>query len=273
MSEWFADERSHELSGGPGAPTRVALTFDFDAEEVWIADDPENAHRPGVLSQGSYGAAVGVPSVLKVLEERSVPATFFVPGRVAERYPGHVERMLGAGHEVAHHGYTHRSPSSLSHEEERDELESGLRALRHLGATVTGYRSPSWDFSRHTLDLVEAAGLTYSSNLMDDIRPYRHASHDLIELPVSWVLDDAAHFWFDMVAWTRKIATTDEVWSIWTEEFRGFAAMGGTFVLTMHPQIIGRPSRLLLLARFIEWLQSTQDVRFLTGDQIASGLT
>ena len=36
-----------------GARGAVAFTFDFDAEEVWIADDPENAGRPGVLSQGT----------------------------------------------------------------------------------------------------------------------------------------------------------------------------------------------------------------------------
>jgi peptidoglycan/xylan/chitin deacetylase (PgdA/CDA1 family) len=253
-------------------PTAVALTFDFDAEEVWIADDPENAHRPGVLSQGTFGAKVGVPAILDILKDHELSATFFVPGRVAERYPGHVERMLAAGHEVAHHGYTHQSPTKMSRSQEQDELESGLVALRKLGADVTGYRSPSWDFSAHTLDLLDEAGLDYTSNLMDDIRPYRHTAHNLVELPVSWVLDDAAHFWFDMVAWTRKIATTDEVWNIWTEEFRGFHVMGGTFVLTMHPQIIGRPSRLLLLIRFIEWLQASGDARFATCREIAGTL-
>ena len=48
-----------------GARGAVAFTFDFDAEEVWIADDPANANRPGVLSQGTYGAKVGVPLILE----------------------------------------------------------------------------------------------------------------------------------------------------------------------------------------------------------------
>ena len=39
-----------------GARGAVAFTFDFDAEEVWIGEDPDNADRPGVLSQGTYGA-------------------------------------------------------------------------------------------------------------------------------------------------------------------------------------------------------------------------
>src|SRR5689334_9452552 len=67
-----------------GAKSAFAVTFDVDAEEVWIGADPANARRPGVLSQGTYGAKVGVRLVLDLLERLRVPATFFVPGRVAE---------------------------------------------------------------------------------------------------------------------------------------------------------------------------------------------
>jgi len=61
-----------------GARCAASFTFDFDAEEVWIGEDPENAHRPGVLSQGTYGAKVAVPQLLALLERRGVRATFFV---------------------------------------------------------------------------------------------------------------------------------------------------------------------------------------------------
>ena len=91
----------------------VVLSFDFDAEEVWLAEDPGNAHRPGVLSQGRYGAKVGVPLILDLLGEAGVHATFFVPGAVAARYPDRVREILAAGHEVGLHGYTHRSPTKL----------------------------------------------------------------------------------------------------------------------------------------------------------------
>jgi len=90
-----------------GARGAVAFTFDFDAEEVWLAEDPENANRPGVLSQGTYGAKVAVPLILELLERQGLRATFFVPGRVAERHPERVREMVAAGHEVGHHGYTH----------------------------------------------------------------------------------------------------------------------------------------------------------------------
>ena len=67
-----------------GARAAVSFTFDFDAEEVWIGEDPANADRPGILSQGTYGAKVAVPLVLDVLRRRGVRACFFIPGRVAE---------------------------------------------------------------------------------------------------------------------------------------------------------------------------------------------
>jgi peptidoglycan/xylan/chitin deacetylase (PgdA/CDA1 family) len=244
-----------------GKRAAAAFTFDFDAEEVWIGEDPENASRPGVLSQGTYGAKVAVPLILALLERHGVTATFFVPGRVAERYPERVREILAGGHEIGHHGYTHTSPMRLTPEAEEAELLRALEILRGLGAEVSGYRSPSWEFSQATTGLLARHGLRYSSNFMDDIRPYRHDGLDLVELPVQWILDDAPHFWFDGGSgWNRRISTPGEVREIWEAEFTGIRELEGAFILTMHPQIIGRPSRLALLDAFLGFVTSHEDV-------------
>lgn len=252
-----------------GTSCALALTFDFDAEEVWIAEDPDNERRPGVLSQGTYGAKVAVPLILELLARHGVTATFFVPGRVAERHPHRVREILAAGHEVALHGYTHRDPGELSRDEEEAELVTALRVLRALGADPVGYRSPSWDLSESTLGLLATHGLSYSSNLMDDIRPYRHAD-GVIELPVQWLLDDAAHFWFDgRTSWDKKISTPGEVLEIWQTEFAGIRRLGALCVLTMHPQIIGRPSRLGMLDTFLRSVTAHGDVWIATAAEVA----
>jgi peptidoglycan/xylan/chitin deacetylase (PgdA/CDA1 family) len=257
----------------PGSFTSAAcFSFDFDAEEVWIGENPDNASKPGVLSQGTYGAKVAVPELLKLLARHDVRATFFVPGRVAERHPGRVEEIVAAGHELAHHGYTHTSPTLLTPEEEEAELMKGLDVLKTFGAPITGYRSPSWEHTPATLGLLEKYELTYSSNLMDDLRPYRHDNSTIVELPVQWILDDAPHFWFDGANWTKKISTTSEVRAIWEEEFVGIHKMSGLTMLTMHPQIIGRPSRLALLDSFIGFVKSHDDVWIATAAEIAKTL-
>jgi peptidoglycan/xylan/chitin deacetylase (PgdA/CDA1 family) len=253
-----------------GSRFAVAFTFDFDAEEVWIGEDPKNADRPGVLSQGTYGAKVAVPLVLEMLARQEIRATFFVPGRVAERHPHRVQEIIEAGHELAHHGYTHISPATLTLEQEEGELVHGKQVLEAFGVPVTGYRAPSWEFSAHTLQLLGKHGFNYSSNLMDDIRPYRHPGTDVIELPVHWLLDDAPHFWFDNMSWTKKISTTEEVRQIWEAELEGIGNVGGLCVITMHPQIIGRPSRLAFLERFVQFVKAQPLVWIATLSEVAA---
>src|SRR4051794_8709047 len=103
-----------------GKKIAVMLTFDFDAETLWLSRDPENAKRPGTLSQGTYGAHVGVPMILETLEMLGVPASFYVPGWTAEHHAGRVEMILKNGHEVGHHGYLHEwiDPDQPEREEE-----------------------------------------------------------------------------------------------------------------------------------------------------------
>jgi peptidoglycan/xylan/chitin deacetylase (PgdA/CDA1 family) len=254
-----------------GTTSSVSFTFDVDAEEVWLGEDPENAKRPVVLSQGSYGPRVGLPAILEVLARHGIDATFFFPGRVAEAYPAAVESVLTAGHEVAHHGYTHRGPGSLSREQQAEEFERGNAALQVFGVTPAGYRAPSWDFGPDTLELVEQFGFRYSSNFMTDIRPFRHEGTDVIEVPVHWILDDAAHFWFNGDTWTKKISTNSEVDEIFTAEATGIARLGGTVVYTFHPQIIGRPGRLPLLDQAIARAVADPQVWVATAADIADG--
>lgn len=244
------------------------MSFDFDAEEVWIGEDPANADRPGVLSQGTYGAKVAVPALLALLDRHGLRASFYVPGRVAERHPGRVREILAAGHEIGHHGYTHTSPMKLTPAQEEEELVRAKRILEDLGADIVGYRSPSWEFSPVTLSLLAKNGFRYSTNMMDDITPYRHQD-GLVELPVHWVLDDAPHFWFDGASWTKTIRSPAEVREIWAGELLGIRDMGGLVMMTTHPQIIGRPGRIGMLDEFLGWVLAQDDIWVGTGRDAA----
>ena len=234
-----------------GRRAAVSFTFDFDAESVWLAMDPVNLERPGVLSVGRYGAKVAMPLLLDLLARHGVTATFFVVGRNAELYPDRIAAILAGGHEIAVHGYTHTPPARLSPAEEEAELVKARHLLEAAGATVTGYRSPAWEVSPVTLDLLEKHGFRYSSQFMDDIRPYRHPGRPLVELPIQWLLDDWPHFHFAPGQMERPVQTTGTVEALWREEMDGIVALGGHAVLTMHPQVIGRPSRLALLDRLL----------------------
>lgn len=255
----------------PGKAMAAAFTFDVDAEAVWIGFDPANSERPGVLSQGTYGPKVGVGLILEALARHGITGTFFVPAINVERHRAAIERIVEGGHELAMHGYTHTAPASLTPDEEARELDRAYDIFESLGVSPRGYRSPSWDVSPITLDLLEAKDIRYASNFMDDLWPYRHPGRRLIELPVQWILDDWPHFEFAAAGndTLKTIRNTREVEEIWIEEFEGIRILGGCYILTMHPQIIGRPSRVALLDRVLSHVVACEDVWVATCSDIA----
>jgi peptidoglycan-N-acetylglucosamine deacetylase len=263
----------------------VCLTFDFDAISLWIG--PFAARSPSMISRGEFGA-VGCERILRLLEREGLPATFFVTGHTAETYPDLVRAIAAAGHEIGHHGYLHENPLALeSPEREREVLQRGLEALdRVAGVRPVGYRSPSWDNSPWTIELLLEQGFRYESSLMgndytpywcrvgDIIQPngpYLFGNEvDLVEMPVSWILDDFPHFEYVTLreAGINRpgLSAPSTVEEIWRDDFTFMRreVPAGVFTLTMHPQVIGRGHRMLMLERLIGWMREHPGTQFST---------
>ena len=100
---------------GIGAAGSVALTFDD-------GPDPE-----------------GTPAVLHTLGQLGWKATFFMLGAQVERYPEVAAAVVGAGHEAAVHGFSHRNHLARGPADVHRDL---VRAVAVVTA-ATGVR-PSW---------------------------------------------------------------------------------------------------------------------------------
>ena len=230
-----------------------------------INRDPRVEHRPSARSFGDYGPTVAVPHILSALERADVPASFYVPGWVAEQTPSVVERIVEAGHEIGHHGYLHEPPATLSAEEEAGVLDRGSEVLAGIvGERPAGYRSPSWELSDVSLSLMAERGFRYDSSLMGSDAPYwvRAGDAALVELPIHWALDDYPYFVFAPTDGRRLQASPEHVESTWRDAFNEIHQRGGVFTLTMHPYIIGRPGRLAMVERLIAYMRSRPNVSF-----------
>src|ERR1700741_3969337 len=187
-------------------PITAVLSFDVDAESPLLAAGRRYTGHAMVMTHQAFGPRVGVPRILALLAQYGLPATFFVPGLTAERYPQTVADIREAGHEVAHHSWSHRSPVDLTADEERADFERALTALQTLGAEVRGHRAAMWEATWETPRLVAEHGLSYDSSLMDADTPYvletdrpcvrEPAGGALAELPPFWGLDDWEQYAF-----------------------------------------------------------------------------
>ena len=255
----------------------VLLTFDLDGETMWTSRDPANADRPIILSQGAYGWKVGLGRVLALLSRYEIAATFFVPGRVIADRPQVVDAILAGGHEIAHHSWSHRWIVTMTEEEEREEMDRAFEIIRRTtGAPPRGYRSPAAEFSPITLSLLKEYGFGYSSNYFDDDSPYVHRIagevSNIVEFPFHWVLDDAPFFNYSITLPGRTMQAPSAVLEAWKLEFDTLYAEDRAFVLAMHPQIIGRPSRLAALERLIRYILGHPGVWFARCDRVADAL-
>jgi peptidoglycan/xylan/chitin deacetylase (PgdA/CDA1 family) len=247
----------------------ACLTFDFDAISGFIA---RGQTSPSWISRGEFGPRAGVPRLLALLTKYGIKSTWFVPGHTIETYPQACEAVLAAGHEIAHHGWTHRPPASLTREQEEGELVRGNEAIRKLtGRAARGYRSPSWDLSPHSIGLFLKHGFLYDSSLMgDDYTPYYAREGDVIELekpavfggettlvemPIHWAADDAPHFEYVRTETTFRqgLMNASAVGENWINDFLYMrdTVKWGVLTYTCHPFVIGRGARMMMLERLI----------------------
>jgi peptidoglycan/xylan/chitin deacetylase (PgdA/CDA1 family) len=268
----------------------VCLTFDFDTQSGFIA---RGMTTPTPLSRGEFGL-VGARRILDLLKSSGIRSTWFVPGFTIESHPGACEAVVRDGHEVAHHSWAHIPPAQQSREEEEADLVRANDAIARLtGHKARGYRSPSWDLSENTIDLLISHGFVYDSSLMGaDYWPYRARRGDqaelgkpfrfgeetaLIEMPISWSLDDYPHFEFVRTPTTvlPGLQSARTVMETWRDEFRYMqqTVEWGVLTYTMHPYVIGRGYRMLALAAFVQDLAAAGAVFMTMVDAAAEAQT
>jgi peptidoglycan-N-acetylglucosamine deacetylase len=260
------------MSWHNGKAAVAVLSFDVDAESAILAAGRRYAEHAMVMTHQAFGPLVGVPRLLDLLADYSLPATFFVPGLTAERYPQTVERIAAAGHEIGHHSYSHRSAVDLSEAEERADFERALAALDRVGVKPSGHRAALWEASWRTAALVAEHGLLYDSSLMDADRPYRLATEHgaIVELPPHWALDDWEQYaYLPRPTIGAVIESPLKVSEMWKAELDAMRRHRCLFMLTCHPFLSGRASRVEALRALIEYALDAGDVEFADGRTVA----
>lgn len=256
-----------------GGQLACLITVALDAELGVLAADPSAVTRQKSLSVGRYGTNRGAERLLAVLADRGLRSSWFLPSRNAETHASLTAEVAAAGHEIAVSGLALEDFGTLGLADQRRCVVAARERIeqRH-GVRAVGFRPGRGDAHPALADLLRADGFTWSSQLRGDDLPITLPC-GLVELPHHHELDDAAYFAFNLdpaiPAGSPRIAPVGDVFANWSIEFTAHRAEGLLFVLDLHPELIGTPSRAAMLGDLLDLIVDAGDSWVATGDEIA----
>jgi len=149
---------------------QVALTIDVEQDAAPFLNTWRGVER-------------GLPLMLEVLAKYDVPATFFVTGLAAERFPKFIAE-ISRKYEVSCHGYEHERFDKLAVDEQRKRIQKATEILQKItGAKPLGFRAPNFKFTVQTLTILEEIGYVYDASKASYKRAPRQNCSSLAEIP------------------------------------------------------------------------------------------
>jgi len=182
--------------------------------------------------------------LLEILRQYNVKGTFFVLGRMAERFPEVVAEIAAEGHEIGSHGYSHKPVFSIGPAAFADELDRSVRLLEGIsGQQVRGFRAPNFSITAESLwalDIIADYGLCYDSSIFP-VRTSRYGIGDapqhahcldngLLELPLTTLSWGGRRWPVAGGGYLRLLPYAVTRWAI-----RRIAAEGRPTVVYLHP--------------------------------------
>lgn len=225
---------------GPGSTKRHALTIDVEEWYHGIELDPADWPAESRLT-------VGLDRLLGLLDEHGVKATFFVLGKVAERFPHTISRLASDGHEVGCHGHAHQFVYRQAPSAFRTDVRRARDVLGDAcGRPPAGYRAPYFSIRKDSLwalEILAEEGFRYDSSIFpvhndrygipgSEREPYEvpTASGSLWEVPLTPVRLGGVNLPFSGGAYLRILP-----WGVQRMAWRLAERKGMRAVAYVHP--------------------------------------
>ncbi len=173
---------------------------------LFLSSDVEQDAPPYFATE--RGIREGLPAILDMLDELNVKVTFFVVGRIAERYPGLISLMAERGHEIGSHGYTHRRLDRIPRSEAVEEVLRSLKVLRDI-YEVKSFRAPNLKLPRDLLGLLRQEGVRVDSSLASYKPPFAQRpfiEEGLVRVPASFTSSVIRLPWWALRAYLEALS-------------------------------------------------------------------
>ncbi|WWC62963.1 uncharacterized protein I303_105561 [Kwoniella dejecticola CBS 10117] len=280
-----------------GGRKLISFGVDVDAVAGWLGSYG-GEDSPGDISRGMFAGEVGCPRLLKLFEKFGLKTTWFIPGHSLDTFPEEMKAVRDAGHEIGLHGYSHENPTAMSAEQQRDILEHTFKQLTDFcGKPPVGSVAPWWEVSKEGTEMLLDKGILYDHSFQHhDCLPYYLRMGDswkpinykekasswmeplkkgettgMVQIPANWDLDDLPPMMF-VKGSSNGFVDARTIENKWKDHFtyclREYPE-GFCMPITIHPDVSGRPHVLMMLERFIEWVNTHDGIEWVPMKDIA----
>ncbi|HVY21107.1 MAG TPA: polysaccharide deacetylase family protein [Bauldia sp.] len=266
-----------KLTAPDGKPLIVHVVVNV---EYWPYDEPTPRtivippHGRSVVpdlpnfSWAEYGNRAGMPRLLKLFGDRSIPVSASINASVIDVYPELAAAIRDLGWEFVGHGVRQRNLGTET--DERSQIRLALDKLTTFcGRRPRGWMSPGWSETLDTLDYLKEAGVEYVCQWVIDDIPTRLRTKfgDVVSLPYGLDINDSVIFAIEKHAsaeMARRIEATIATFQ------REIAETGQVRILAipLHPHLSGVAHRIGYLTDTIDALLDRSDTVFMNGSQI-----
>jgi len=182
-------------------PPTLRNILTVDVEDYFCAQNVTKAIGQQAWDSCELRVERNVQIILDLLDRHKVEATFFMLGWIAERVPSLVAAIESRGHEIAVHGYAHRTITTMTPREFEDDLKKAIDIIgKQACGAIRGFRAPSFSVTAQTLwalPILARNGLQYDSSIFPlGLHPEYgiptapvtiHRREGIIEVPISCV--------------------------------------------------------------------------------------
>ena len=218
------------------------------------------ARHMSMESLYEYGSRAGFWRLHRMFTARSIPVTVFGVAMALERNPEAVAAMLEADWEIASHGWRWILYQDMDEATERAHMREAVAIHKRLtGAAPLGWYTGRDSPNTRRL-VVEHGGFLYDADSYADELPYWVVVQGEPHLVVPYTLDAN-----DMrFATAQGFNSGEQFYGYLKDSFDVLYAEGARapkmMSIGLHCRLAGRPGRAAALARFLDYVESYEDV-------------
>jgi len=223
------------------------------------------------ITDRQYGERVGVYRVMEILRQEGIKASFFVNGHTVETFPDMMKLIVAEGHELCSENWRHEYAYMMTQKEQRDDIKRTVNAFQKvLGFKPQGFIMPGERPTDDTPKILIDLGYKYWMCFLHEDLPY------VLKVGRGELVLTSYGVWMTDHRTDRADAgrTPRELLQIWKDHFDWIYEEGGDYPgfmsLGLHPFLIGRPFRAIILREFYRYAKGHAGVWFPRGIDLAN---